>query len=136
MGKWLAEYQENTLETGIYTTDSTDTSHDLSVLSVPNRGVLTETNNVANIANEVLVLIEQSCEGFEITPNQFMGLTTKEDRELILSGELPIKVLKTYAKSFADGIQIGRITFHPTFNHGIPSGKQAEEEYCINKQRE
>jgi len=116
MGKWLAEYQENTLETGTYTTDSTDTSHDLSVLSVPNRGVLTETNNIANIANEVLVLIKQSCKGFEITPNQFMGLTTKEDRDLILSGELPIKVLRAYAKSFAEGIQTGRITFHPKFN--------------------
>jgi len=126
MGKWLAEYQENTLETDIHTTDSTDTSCDLSVLSVPNRGVLTE---IDNIANEVLVLIKQSCEGFEITPNQFLALTTKEDRDLILSGDLPIKVLKAYAKSFADGIQIGRITFHPTFNHGIPSGKQGEEGY-------
>ena len=125
MGKWLAEYQENTLETGTYTTDSTDTSHDLSVLSVPNRGVLTE---IDNIANEVLVLIKQSCEGFEITPNQFLGLTTKEDRELILSGELPIKVLKAYAKSFADGIQTGRIIFHPTFNHGMPGGKQGKRD--------
>jgi len=39
MGRWLAEFQENTLETGNLTTDSTDTSYDLSVLSVPNQGV-------------------------------------------------------------------------------------------------
>ena len=127
MGKWLAEYQENTLETDIHTTDSTDTSHDLSVLSVVNQGVLTEIDNIANIANEVLVLIKQSCEGFEITPDQFIRLTTKEDRELILSGDLPLKVLRAYAKSFAEGIQTGRIVFHPTFNHGIPSTKQCTD---------
>jgi len=147
MGKWLAEFQENTLETGEHTTDSTDTSCDLSVLSVHNQGVLeekthdsemyshnshnpqnsTDTPNIANIeniANGVLALIKQACEGFEITPDQFITLTTKEDRELILSGDLPLKVLRAYAKSFAEGIQTGRITFHPTFNHGIPSTKQ------------
>jgi len=47
MGRWLAEFQENTLETGKQTTDSTDTSHDLSVLSVPNQGLLTEIDNIA-----------------------------------------------------------------------------------------
>ena len=124
MGKWLAEYQENTLETDIHTTDSTDTSHDLSVLSVVNQGVLTEIDNIANIAKGVLALIKQSCEGFEITPDQFIALTTKEDRELILSGDLPLKVLRAYAKSFAEGIQTGRIVFHPTFYHGIPNTKQ------------
>lgn len=47
MGKWLAEYQENSLETDMPTTDITDTSHDLTVLSVTNRGVLTEIDNIA-----------------------------------------------------------------------------------------
>ena len=79
--------------------------------------------NIANIANEVLILIQQSCVGLEITPDQFIALTTKEDRELILSGDLSIEVLRAYAKSFTEGIQTGRITFHPTFNHGIPSTK-------------
>jgi hypothetical protein len=82
--------------------------------------------NIANIANEVLSLVQQSCEGLAITPDQFIDLTTKEDRELILSGDLPIKVLRAYAKSFAEGIQTGRITFHPKFNHGIPGAKQPD----------
>ena len=77
--------------------------------------------NFANIADEVLSLIKQSCEGLAITPNQFLALTSKEDHELILSGDLPIEVLRAYAKSFAEGIQTGRITFHPTFYHGIPN---------------
>jgi len=71
-----------------------------------------------------LSLIQQACEGYEITLDQFIGLTTKEDRELILSGDLPIKLLRAYAKSFADGIKSGRIVFHPTFYHGIPNTKQ------------
>ena len=83
--------------------------------------------NIANIANEVLVLIKQACDGFEITPDQFIALTTKEDRELILSGDLPLKVLRAYARSFSEGIQTGRIVFHPTFNHGIPSTKQCTD---------
>ena len=66
-----------------------------------------------------MALVSDACNGFAITPDQFLVLTTKEDRELILSGDLPIKVLKAYAKSFAEGIQTGRITFHPKFNHGI-----------------
>jgi len=120
MGRWLAEYQENTLETGEHTTDSTDTSCDLSVLSVPNQGVLEE--NTQN--PELMELVSIACNGFEITPDQFIALTTKEDRDLILSGDLPLKVLRAYAKSFAEGIQTGRIVFHPTFNHGMPNTKQ------------
>ena len=42
MGRWLAEFQENTSEMPIPSTDKTDTSHDLSVLSVRDRGVLEE----------------------------------------------------------------------------------------------
>ena len=47
MGKWLAEFQENTLETGIQTTDKTDRSCDVTVLSVPNQGFLTGIDNIA-----------------------------------------------------------------------------------------
>jgi len=116
MGRWLAEFQENTLETGEYTTDSTDRSHDVSVLSVRDQAVLKE--NTQN--TEFMEIVKDACNGCEITPDQFIALTAKEDRELILSGDLPLKVLRAYAKSFADGIQAGRITFHPTFHHGIP----------------
>ncbi len=73
---------------------------------------------------ELIALVSDACKGFAITPYQFLALTIKEDRELILSGELPIEVLRAYSKSFAEGIQIGRITFHPNFNHGIPRTKQ------------
>ena len=116
MGKWLAEYQENTLETGIHTTDKTDRSCDVSVLSVHDQGVL----KGKAIDPELMALVSDACKGLEITPDQFVGLTTKEDRELILSGDLPLKVLRAYAKSFAEGILAGRITFHPAFHHGIP----------------
>jgi len=75
--------------------------------------------NFANIADEVVSLIQQSCEGLAITPSQFLALTTKEDREFILSGDIPVEMLKAYAKSYANGIQTGRITFHPKLNHGI-----------------
>ena len=69
---------------------------------------------------ELIALVSDACKGFAITPYQFLALTIKEDRELILSGDLPVEVLRAYAKSFAEGIQTGRITFHPTFYHGIP----------------
>ena len=75
--------------------------------------------NCEPVSSEVLSLVQQSCEGVEITPDQFINLLTEEDRELILSGDLPIEILRAYAKSFAEGIQTGRITFHPKFNHGI-----------------
>ena len=72
----------------------------------------------------VLNQVKEAVQDLPITIDQFIALTTKEDRELILSGDLPLKVLKAYGKSFADGIQTGRITFHPTFHHGIPNTKQ------------
>ena len=71
-------------------------------------------------SNKLLIAVSDACNGFAITPNHFLALTTKEDHELILSGDLPIEVLRAYAKSFAEGIQTGRITFHPTFYHGMP----------------
>ena len=72
---------------------------------------------------ELIALVSDACKGFAITPYQFLALTIKEDRELILSGDLPVEMLRAYAKSFTEGIQTGRITFHPTFNHGIPGTK-------------
>ena len=72
----------------------------------------------------VLNQVKEAVQDLPITIDQFIALTTKEDRELILSGDLPLKVLKAYGKSFAEGIQTGRITFHPTFHHGIPNTKQ------------
>jgi len=70
---------------------------------------------------ELMALVSDACKGFAITPYQFLALTTKEDCEFILSGDLPIEMLRAYAKNFAEGIQTGRIIFHPNFNHGIPS---------------
>jgi hypothetical protein len=119
MGKWLAEFQENTT---IPSTDSTDTSHDLSVLSVCDQGDFKGKTQ----SPELTARVSDICKGLAITPDQFIDLTTKEDRELILSGDLPIEVLRAYAKSFAEGIQTGRITFHPKFNHGIPGAKQPD----------
>ena len=72
----------------------------------------------------VLNQVKEAVQDLPITIDQFIRLTTKEDRELILSGDLPLKVLRAYARSFSEGIQTGRITFHPTFHHGIPNTKQ------------
>ena len=71
----------------------------------------------------VLNQVKEAVQDLPITIDQFIALTTKEDRELILSGDLPLKVLKAYAKSFAEGIKSGRIVFHPTtellIKHGV-----------------
>jgi hypothetical protein len=67
----------------------------------------------------LFTIVSNACERFSITPVQFLSLTTKEDRELILSDNISVEMLKAYAKSFAHGIQTGRITFHPKLNHGI-----------------
>jgi len=58
--------------------------------------------------------IKQACTGLTITPEQFLALTTEEDRALIIAGAFTLECLRAYARSFADGIQSGRIVFHPT----------------------
>ncbi len=63
--------------------------------------------------NKLLTAVSIACKGFEITPDQFIGLTTKEDHDLILSGDLPTDVLRAYAESFASAVQSRRIVFHP-----------------------
>ena len=50
MGKWLAEFQENTLETPIPSTDITDISCDTSVLSVSTQGVSVEKTEISDDA--------------------------------------------------------------------------------------
>ena len=74
-------------------------------------------------SNKLLVAVSIACKGLEITPDQFIWLTTKEDHELISSGNFSTDVLRAYAKNFADGIKERRIVFHPTFYQGIPGTK-------------
>lgn len=62
----------------------------------------------------VMLRITEACRGYQITPEQFYALTTEEDREDIRTGKSPIEHLRWYAASFAEGIQSGRIKFHPT----------------------
>ena len=103
MGKWLAEYQENTLETGIHTTDSTDTSHDLSVLSVHDQGVLNEKT----IDPELIARVSDACAGLDLTPEQFIRVLNSKAKEQIISGELSASTLKGYAKQIDDAINDG-----------------------------
>jgi len=106
MGKWLAEFQENTLETGIQTTDSTDTSCDLSVLSVRDQGVLKEkTQNP-----ELMARVSDACAGLDMTPEQLIRVLNSEGKEQIVNGELSASTLKEYAKQIDDAINNGVVS--------------------------
>ena len=104
MGKWLAEFQENTLEMPIPSTAITDISCDTSVLSVQTQG---------HLGGKTEMLIEAACRGLEITPAQFTAICSKEDLEDISNGKIPLWELQVFARCFADGIDTGRIVFHP-----------------------
>ncbi|MCH8976285.1 MAG: hypothetical protein IH909_01530 [Proteobacteria bacterium] len=135
MGKWLAEFQENTLETPINSTDNTDRSSktpDLSVLSVPRQGVLEEKSIETEFLESakqhkpdllLFAIVSEACEGLTITPQQFTALLTEEDKHLIIKGKFEGHTLRAYAKSFNNGINTGRIVFHPTtellIKHGV-----------------
>ena len=63
----------------------------------------------------LITIIRQACNGLDIKPDQFLALINQDDKAAILGGELPVvPTLRAYAKSFAEGIQSGRIKFHPT----------------------
>jgi len=110
MGRWLAEFQENTPETGISCTDITDRSHDVSVMSVPNQGILEEKS----IETKLMERVSDACAGLDITPIQFITLLTNVDKDDILSGNTQGVCLRAYAKSFNEGIKSGRIKFYPS----------------------
>ena len=61
---------------------------------------------------KLMVLIRQIVEGYQITPEQFLALTTSEDRASILSGEDSVEDVRGYAKSMAEGSRDRRIVFH------------------------
>lgn len=58
--------------------------------------------------------IRAACRSLAITPDQFLALTTEEDRACIERGDLPPINLRAYAASYAEGIRSRRIAFHPT----------------------
>jgi len=103
MGKWLQEFQENTLEMPMPSTDSTATSHDLSVLSVPDQCVLKEKA----IDPELMALVSDACAGLDMTPEQFIRVLNSKAKEQIISGELSASTLKDYAKQIDDAINDG-----------------------------
>ena len=81
----------------------------LSVLSVPTVGTF------ADKGGNLEATIQAACKGLNITPDQFMALLNDQDKAAILGGEIRVvPTLRAYAKSFAEGIQSGRIRFHPT----------------------
>ena len=103
MGKWLAEFS---CETEDQYTDNTDVRCLTSVTSVHHPGVLDEKP-------ELVRQVKAACTGLSITPDQFMVLLNDQNKAAILAGDIPIECLRAYAKSFAEGIQSGRILFHP-----------------------
>ena len=106
MGKWLAEYQENTLETGIHTTDKTDRSCDVSVLSVHDQGVL----KGKAIDPELMALVSDACAGLDVTPEQLIRVLNSEGKEQIISGDLTASTLKDYAKKIDEAINDGVVS--------------------------
>ena len=70
---------------------------------------------VARVAcnTEAWKRIVAACYRLEITPDQFLMITTEEDRELIKAGVFSPECLRAYAMSLANGISTGRIQFHP-----------------------
>jgi len=97
MGKWLAEFQENTLEMPITSTDKTDSSHDVSVMSVPHQGVLPE----------LMAIVSDACAGLDMTPEQFIRVLNNKGKQRIISGELSTSTLKDHAKQIDDAINNG-----------------------------
>jgi len=63
--------------------------------------------------NTMITRIRDACSGLTITPEQFLTLTSEEDRELIRGGMFSLECLRAYAESFDEGIQSRRIVFHP-----------------------
>ena len=61
----------------------------------------------------LMVIIRQACNGLDITPDQSRALLSPADVRDILTGDIPMECLRAYANSFAEGIQSGRILFHP-----------------------
>ena len=107
MGKWLAEFQENTLETGNQTTDSTDTSHDLSVLSGRDQGILKEKA----IDLKLMARVSDACAGLDMAPEQFIRVLNSKAKEQIISGELSASKLKNFAKEIDESIKAGVVKF-------------------------
>jgi len=107
MGKWLAEFQENTPETDISCTDKTDSSHDVSVMSVPHQGILKEEL----IEPELMAPVSEACTGLDITPEQFIRILNGEAKKHIISGDLPASKLKNFAKEIDESIKAGVVKF-------------------------
>ena len=61
----------------------------------------------------LMVIIRQTCNGLDITPDQILALINQDDRDHILAGNISLEYLRAYAKSFAEGIRSGRIVLHP-----------------------
>ena len=80
----------------------------LSALSVP------EVGTFEGKGCDLGATIQAACQGIDgITPDQFMVLLNDQDKAAIAADDISEKCLRGYAKSFAEGIQSGRILFHP-----------------------
>ncbi len=105
---WLAELddKENTLEAPIQSTDKTDRSCDVSVLSVHDQAVLKEKMQNP----ELIARISKACADIDMTPEQFIRVLNSKGKEQIISGELSDSTLKDYAKQIDDAINNGVVS--------------------------
>ena len=123
MGRWLAEFQENSTEMPMSSTANTDKSPLMSVMAVQAQGHLDGKTEISDDRKQDKKdrlhgeaeqnLIEAACRGLEITPVQFTAICSEEDLDDISAGRTPLEDLRAYAASFADGIRTGRIVIHP-----------------------
>lgn len=126
MGRWLAEFQENTLETRNEVTGKTDKSPLMSVMAVQAQvhlGGETEISENSGLPQfkygqdvQAEKLIEAACRDLEITPAQFRSICSKEDLEDISNRSTELEEIRIYAESFAEGLRTRRIAIHPSTN--------------------
>ena len=71
--------------------------------------MLKEQPSLTSIHPELRRLIVQATEGVLISPEQFLSLTTKEDRDYFVSRDLdfPGALIRSYAVSFSNDMRLG-----------------------------
>jgi len=103
MGKWLAEFQENTPETHGSLTDKTDRSCDVSVMSVHDQGVLEE---------KLIKIASEACNGLDLTPEQFIRVMNDKAKKPIIEGQYSMERLKNLAKRLDESIKDGVVKLY------------------------
>ncbi len=54
-------------------------------------------------------MLAQAVEGTGLLPSEFRSLLSDEDLDDIINGDIALKALRAYARSFAQGVRSGRV---------------------------